>query len=226
MTVCRAEDVSYDNWIQVVSDLIDAEIERDGRPVVLFGVSLGGMLAYQAACRSGEVSGVIATTLADPSDRATREQLARHPMLARLGGPLLTSLRPITDSISLPIKWLSRMHHVSNEPEIVKLLVKDRTSAGSWVPLRFMRTLMGSRPLIAPEDFELCPVLLAHPEVDRMTPLRFSRSFYDRLGGDKELVILENAGHMPLETPGIDQLERAVLRFLRSVAGASSVGPT
>ena len=32
-------------WVYCVSALIEAELARDGRPIVLFGVSLGGLLA-------------------------------------------------------------------------------------------------------------------------------------------------------------------------------------
>jgi len=217
VTTCAARDVSYDNWISIVADLVDAEIERDGKPVVLLGASLGGMLAYQAACKSRKAAGVIATTLADPSDPDTRDQLARNKLLARIGGPMLRGFRFMTDPMRVPIQWVSRMRLIANNPGIVELLIADRTAAGSWIPLRFMRTLMDSRPLIEPERFDLCPVLLAHPEIDHMTPLHLSKKFFERLGGEKELVILEKAGHMPLESPGIDLLENAVLRFLRRV---------
>lgn len=34
---------------------------------------------------------------------------------------------------------------------------------------------------------------------------------------DKECVILEGAGHFPIEQPGLNQLEVAVLRFLQQI---------
>ena len=61
-------DPHYRSWVALVADLIDREQARDGLPVVTFGGSLGGMLAYNAAAVSGKVHGVIATTLADPRD--------------------------------------------------------------------------------------------------------------------------------------------------------------
>ncbi len=70
-------DPHYRSWVALSADLIDHELARDGLPVVTFGGSLGGMLAYNAAAVSGEVRGVIATTLADPRNRDARDALAR-----------------------------------------------------------------------------------------------------------------------------------------------------
>lgn len=208
-------DVDNARWIDLVVDLIAAEHARDDLPIVLFGVSLGGMIAYQAACRSPHVRGVIATTFVDPGHGPTRDQMARNRVLARVGGWLLRALRPITDGISIPIRWVSRMGTIANQPEIVRLLLRDPTTAGAWVPLRFLRSLLEMRPLIAPEAFDRCPVLLVHPALDRMTPLPLSEHFFARLAAPKRMVVLEGCGHMPLESPGIEQLEEAVLGFIR-----------
>ncbi len=212
-------------WVDAVSDLVDAEIARDGLPVVLFGASLGGMLTYQVACRNPRVSGIIATTLADPSEPSTGPQLAVHPLLATVGGVFMNAFRFFLDALPVPIRWVSKMTHISNQPKMVKALIADRSAAGSIVPLRFLRTFMGTAPDIAPEDFDVCPVLLVHPEHDFMTPISMSTAFFERLPGDKRFVLLEGAGHMPLETPGIDQLQDAVLAFLREreQAGVSAV---
>ena len=47
-------DVSYDRWADLVAELARSEAERTGLPVVLFGMSLGGLLAYGAAARASE----------------------------------------------------------------------------------------------------------------------------------------------------------------------------
>ncbi|WP_405115088.1 alpha/beta hydrolase [Paenibacillus sp. FSL K6-1217] len=50
-----------------------------------------------------------------------------------------------------------------------------------------------------------------------MTPYRFSKPFYDHLPSRKESVILEGAGHFPIEQQGLEQMIAAVLAFLRRV---------
>ncbi|MGH1508504.1 alpha/beta hydrolase [Ralstonia solanacearum] len=85
-----------------------------------------------------------------------------------------------------------------------------------------MQSIFSVRPDIEPEDFDHCPLLLAHPGDDRWTSFESSRQFFDRIKGDKELVMLENCGHFPVEEPGITQLERASIRFLGEIASNRS----
>jgi alpha-beta hydrolase superfamily lysophospholipase len=208
----------YPLWIDCVCDLIDAELARDDRPIALFGVSLGGLLAYQAAARSRKVSALLATTLADTREADVRRDFARNPLLGRAGLWLLDRLRYLTDGLPLPMSMVSKMNRISNDPELSRIVSRDRLGGGSWVPARFLRTLMSTAPAIEPEDFDVCPVLLCHPGVDRMTDIAHSRRFFDRLPGPKRMVVLDGASHMPTEHPGVDQLEAAVLETLAAVA--------
>jgi len=211
--------MTYDLWIDCVCDLVDAERARDPHmPVVLFGVSLGGLLAYQVAARAGtKIRGLVATTLADPRERAVRAGFARTRVLGIAGLWLLDKLAPLTDGLPLPMALMSRMHRISNQPALSALVKHDRLGGGSWVPARFLRTLMTTAPDVEPERFTACPVLLAHPGEDRMTDIVLSRRFFDRLAAPKKMIVLDGASHMPTEHPGIDQLEAAVLEFVRSL---------
>ena len=222
LTAVPRDRFEYPLWIDCVTDLIDAEIARDGRPVVLFGVSLGGLLAYQAAARSKKVVGLVATTLADPREPAVRQGFARTKLLGSAGLSLLQSLRPVTDGLPMPMRFMSKMNRISNKPELAALCSNDRLGGGNWVPARFLRTLMSTAPDIEPEDFRVCPVLLAHPGVDRMTEISLSRRFFDRLAAPKKMVVLEGASHMPTEHPGVDQLQSAVLDFMTEVVRANA----
>jgi alpha-beta hydrolase superfamily lysophospholipase len=211
--------MTYDLWIDCVCDLIDAEVARDGRPVLLFGVSLGGLLAYHAAARSRKVIGLLATTMADPREAEVRQGFARNKLLGSAGLALVHHLRGLIDGVPLPIRYLSKMDRISNIPELSRLCERDRLGGGNWVPARFLRTLLYTAPDIEPEDFDLCPVMLTLPGVDRMTEISLSRRFFDRLKTPKKrLVILEGASHMPTERPGVDQMERAVLEFLSEIS--------
>jgi alpha-beta hydrolase superfamily lysophospholipase len=77
---------------------------------------------------------------------------------------------------------------------------------------------MTTAPDIEPEDFRVCPVLLTHPGVDRMTDIALSRRFFDRLAAEKRMVVLEGASHMPTEQPGLAQMEDAVVDFVGAIA--------
>ena len=59
----------------------------------------------------------------------------------------------------------------------------------------------------------------AHPYTP--TPTHHSELFLRRLQKVKvKTVMLENAGHYPLEQPGIDQLHAVMAEFVKEVSGA------
>ncbi len=220
LTAVPRARMDYALWVDCVTALVDAELARDGRPVVLFGVSLGGLLAYQVAARSKRVLGLVATTLADPREPAVRQGFARTKLLGSAGLWMLEKLAPLTDGLPLPMRFMSKMDRISNKPELSALCAHDPLGGGNWVPARFLRSLMHTAPDIEPEDFRVCPVLLTHPGVDRMTEISLSRRFFDRLAAPKRMVVLEGASHMPTESPGVEQMERAVVDFVGSLAAA------
>ena len=69
-----------------------------------------------------------------------------------------------------------------------------------------------------PEDFDVCPVLLTQPLEDKWTPLHLSELFLPRT---KKVPVktgmLDNAGHYPLEDPGLQQVVDAIIQFLRGL---------
>ena len=56
---------AYEDWINLVFDLVEAESTLHKKPIVLCGISLGGMLSYQVACLSGKVDAIMVSSLAD-----------------------------------------------------------------------------------------------------------------------------------------------------------------
>jgi alpha-beta hydrolase superfamily lysophospholipase len=205
---------SYPGWVDCAADLLQAESERTGRPVVFFGLSMGGYLGYLAAAQSRRAAGVVATTLADPRLPVARDQAARFPRLMRVFGSLLGPLAALIGSVRVPMRWIVDMKKVANDPELARLVGDDSLGGGNKVPLRFLRSTLVICPAIEPEDFDLCPVLLAQPAADPWTTIEASRPVFDRIKGPKELVMLENCGHFPLEEPGLSRLEEAVVAFL------------
>ena len=207
---------SYFTWIDLVVDLIEREKQRDGKPVVLCGISLGGMLSYQAACRS-DVKGVIASALADTRKEEVQKQLSKNWLMGSVGlGFTKSSLGKLADSVKIPIKSTTKMWAMANNPDFVKKLMKDKVGSGSKVYVKFLRTLFEAGPDIEPELFEV-PILMVQPEIDHIIPWWVSKPFYERLGGEKSFVELKGCGHIPLEEPGISQLEAASLTFLAKI---------
>lgn len=208
---------TYGMWSTIASALIDRERGTDGVPVIVWGLSIGGLLAYMAAAENGHTAGVIATTLADTRYLRTMAKIGRNALLGGGGFILARLFGPLVNPISMPMKWLAPMELISNDPDVSRVFRRDRLAGGSIVSMRFLRSLMNVKLRYEPEDFEVCPVLLVHPTVDPWTPIELSRVFFDRLKVDKELVLLEGCGHFPIEEPGRHKLEAAISAFVTRV---------
>ena len=105
------------------------------------------------------------------------------------------------------------MKAIVNNDRVLSLLLQDKRGAGSSVHLGLLCSMMESIPAVEPEALEI-PLLLCHPEKDCWTPEWISRLFFDRIRSPKELCTLKNAGHFPIEQPGITQLEEAIISFI------------
>ena len=117
----------------------------------------------------------------------------------------------------MPIKHTTKMWAMANDSSFVKKLKQDKIGSGSWVYLKFLRTLLQAKPAIEPEDFDKCPVLFFQPENDNIIPWEISAPFYDKLNCDKKVVFLKGCGHIPMEEPGIHQLKESAELFLNKL---------
>ncbi|MER7334189.1 MULTISPECIES: alpha/beta hydrolase [unclassified Micromonospora] len=204
--------VSYQEWIDCVADLVVAEKARDGRPVFLLGASMGGMLAYSVAAH-GDVAGLVVTCLLDPRDVAVRMRMTRLPIMGRTAPPMLHHLRWL-GRVHIPMRWVANMGAMSNDPSLTALVASDPSGGGNRVSLTFLRTFLSSAPPVEPEQFTACPVLMTHPAADRWTPPELSMPFFGRIAARRHLVLLDEAGHLPIEEPGLSQMRQAIDGFV------------
>ncbi len=216
LTGSGGRPVDYRDWVDCVADLVAAERARDGRPVYVLGASVGGMLAYSAAARGG-VAGIAVTCLLDPRCAAARERISRFPALGRLAGPMLDRMRWL-DGLRFPMRWVANMGAMSNDPALNRVVRSDPCGGGNVVALRFLRTYLSSAPAVEPEEFTACPVLMLHPAADRWTPPELSLPFFERIAAQKRLVMLRDAGHMPIEEPALAAMGTAFAQFVHELA--------
>jgi len=213
----RVEDkraLVYEDWRDTLASVLEVEAGRSRRPIVVFGASMGGMLAYDVTARTRIPVGLVATCFLAPREPAVRRRMVRWPWMAGLAGPMLTGLPFLTDSLPVPMRLAGNMLAIANSAALSRAIATDPLAGGTWMPGRFLRTFLESMPLVPPEAFDACPVLLTHPAEDRWTDVSLSRPFFERLRVPKRLVMLENAGHFPVEEPGVGQLRQALLDFL------------
>ena len=112
----------------------------------------------------------------------------------------------------------SKMNTLCNDEDALKVMLKDKTSGGNSVPLKFIYSYMTFIPEIEPEDFAICPILLTQPEKDRWTPLHLSTPFLNKVNKvPVKIETLKNGGHYPIEQPALDQLHEYILEFINGI---------
>ncbi|NHF74421.1 alpha/beta hydrolase [Paracoccus xiamenensis] len=220
--VAPGKVVTYGDWVQAGTDFVAAELARDPRPIYLYGLSAGGMLTYHVASRSKRVAGIIGMTFLDQRIPMVARETAYAPIVARMSGPaMLAGRAPGLRGLKVPMKLVSKMRTLVNDKAALRACLKDRTSAGNLVSLAFLQSYLQPDFDIEPEDFDICPVLLTQPAEDHWTPLSLSEPFLDRITKvPVKTVMLEKAGHYPIEEPGLTQMHDAILDFV--LAGRAS----
>ncbi|MCL2542113.1 MAG: alpha/beta fold hydrolase [Nocardioidaceae bacterium] len=207
--------VTYDDWVRIGSDLVDAELAEDDRPVYLYGLSAGGMETYHVAALNKRVSGIVGMTFLDTSSFRVRFETAFDPITGTTGSVVMRLLNRLgLGRVRLPMRLVSKMRALVNDRAAKRAWYADRTSAGNSVSIAFLDSWLGYRPVVAPEDFDVCPVLLTQPAADRWTPLHLSEPFLARITRvPVTTTMLENGGHYPLEQTALDQMVDAVAAF-------------
>lgn len=85
--------------------------------------------------------------------------------------------------------------------------------------IAFLDSWLSYRPVVAAENFDICPVLLTQPAADKWTPLRLSEPFLNRITkAPVATTMLDNGGHYPIEQPALDQMVDAISGFVAEYA--------
>ncbi|PNI07730.1 alpha/beta hydrolase [Arthrobacter sp. AFG7.2] len=194
--------VTYKDWIDLLVDLVAAE--DDGRPVILLGASIGGLLTVEAAARSCSVAAVVATCLLDPQERDARSAMTRLGRLAAIFMPMLRLVRGPIARVTVKISWVANLSLMGRDPGLGRLCAKDAHGGGAWVPLGFLASFM-QHPHSEARTAVL-PVHLMHPGLDAWTPSELSEATVRTLPGPTTSRPLRGCGHFPLEEPGLQDL--------------------
>lgn len=214
-SVCR-ETITYAHWVDC-GVVVAAHYHKEKLPLYLFGLSAGGMLAYQVACRLPDVSGLMLTCLLDQRILKVTKETASSALMATVGKPVLRLTHPLVAGIKVPMKLVCNMKAIVNNEALAQLLMSDPISSGTKVTLGFLQGMLNPDIEVEADKFDKCPVLLAHPEMDHWTDVSLSRLFFDKIKAPKELILLPGAGHFPIEPDGLRRLEECCLAFMEKV---------
>ena len=194
--------ITYEDWLELLIDLLAAE--DDGRPLVLLGASIGGLLAVEAAARSGRVGATVATCLLDPGQHAGRAVMTRFGAHAVPLMRLLPLVRGPIEKVPVKISWVANLAVMGRDPALGRLCAADPLGGGALVPLGFMASYL-QYPHTAART-QPVPVHLMHPEMDDWTPSALSVAMLSELPGATTTRVLRGCGHFPFEEPGLQDL--------------------
>ncbi|WP_197052112.1 alpha/beta fold hydrolase [Kocuria sp. ZOR0020] len=200
--VSRPRAVRYDHWVELLCDYLLAT--DDGRPVVVLGGSIGGLLAVEASARAGNVTVVVATCLLDPLTSPARACMTRFGRAALPFMKLLPLVRGPVARVPVKISWTANLAAMGRDPALGRLCARDTRGGGAWVPLGFLASYLQFNHWAA--KTQGVPVHLAHPQNDDWTPMELSQRTLKDLPGKATLTVLQNCGHFPLEEPGLSDL--------------------
>lgn len=211
--------ITYDDWVNLASDYIDYELSKDNRPIVLYGLSAGGMETYHVACVNKKVKGIIGMTFLDQNSQQVRDETTNNLFMSRVAIPMTKISTKIgLSNFRLKMSVASKMSALCNNPDAMKVFMTDKTSAGNSATMKFLESYCYPKIYINPEEFDICPILLTQPDKDRWTPLHLSMPFLNRIKKvDVKVVKLENGGHYPIEQPALNQMHDAIVEFINRI---------
>ncbi len=217
LTEVSNKKYDYNDWVNMINEFTNHILSKYNKPVVLFGMSIGGMLAYQVAVKNRKVISLIVSTLIDPRDEETMIHIAKSKILGKHGLKLVKLFPRLFDSLKLPVKWVCKIDLMSRNPSFSKIFIKDKLAGGTKLTMRFLRTFSDYKPKIEFSDFDLCPILLVHPEKDEWTPYNLSKKNFDKIKEQKQVYLLSECGHAPIEKPGIFEMEKHIVEFIKKI---------
>lgn len=206
-------------WKAHVKNLIDSVKYAKRRfkgKIVLGGASMGGPLAYAAACRYYEIDALVCWCLWDFSDKEFMLKETTTKGLTYFLIPFFKIASIFFGRARLKTYKLISYDTLSDSQEINELVKRD-PQAGTHITLRGASSLiLQSKPDKKHEDFEL-PVLVFQPGRDEMTPKYYTKKTFDKLGSKiKKYIELEGASHFPTQKEYYLKWAEETDRFLKN----------
>ncbi|MFP4017276.1 MAG: alpha/beta hydrolase [Halanaerobiales bacterium] len=192
-------DFEWNAHVDNLRDAVKYAREKFKGKIVLGGASMGGPLAYAAACKTDQVDALVCWCLWDFSDREFMLNETNTGRLTYFLIPFFKLGSLLFGKYRLKTTQLVSYDTLTDSAEM-NIMVKNDPQAGTHITLRGAASLvLQSTPEVDHKDFKL-PVLVFQPGDDQMTPVYYTRKTFDRLGSDiKEYVELEGAAHFPIQ---------------------------
>ena len=183
-----------------------ARQEHPARPLVLFGHSMGGLIAADLLLQqqSAFVAAVLTGAAIQSPQRPSRIALSINK--------LLSAIAPRSGVLRLNASGISRDPQVVSDYENDPLVYRGKATSG------FVAAMIAAmRRVIENAASIRLPILIMHGGVDSLTAVAGSKLLYDTVGSrDKNLVIYEDLYHEILNEPERKKVMGDILQWLDS----------
>lgn len=218
MTEVNQKDITYQDWVHSFSDFVNTETKRDYKKPILYGLSAGGMLIYNASCFINEVYGLIGMCFLQNDNKTVGNETAKFKGTNWFVIPAMQKLSKTSlKTKMIPMKEVSKMDALVNNDKALQIFLKDDASANAKVQLQFLSSYMSYEAPIPVEEYDKCPILLTQPELDRWTPLELSEISMKGIKAPFTVKTLEGGGHYPMEEKALKQLIQYADEFIKSL---------
>ncbi len=218
MTEVNQKDITYDNWVHCFADFVNTETKRDYKKPVLYGLSAGGMICYNAACFMNEVHGIIGMCFLKNDNKTVGKETAKFGWSNWFVFPMMNFFSNIGFArLKLPMKAVSKMNALVNNKKALDIFLKDKASAGASVQLQFLYEYVNYKLPIPVSQFDKCPIILTQPDQDNWTPLHLSEISMKGIKAPFTVKLLNGGGHYPMEETALKQLLQYAVEFIKSL---------
>ncbi|MWK60446.1 alpha/beta hydrolase, partial [Pseudomonas otitidis] len=112
-----SKTVTYETWVLAGIEIVRYYQRINYLPTFLFGLSAGGMLAYQISNECSQIDGLIVTCLLDQRENMVVKNTAKNQILGVLATPFLSVAKIFAGNVKVPMKWVSNMKVIANHDE-------------------------------------------------------------------------------------------------------------
>lgn len=139
-----------------------------------------------------------------------------NPVAGAIGTPAMRmAVKMGQGGRKMKMSEASKMWALVNDEDALAAMMADTTSAGNSASFTFLTTYADYVPKMEPEDFDVCPIMLAQPEDDRWTPQRLAELTLDKIHKvPVRREVLRQGSHYPIERTALEDLRRYALEFL------------
>ncbi len=218
MTEVNQKNITYEDWVHCYADFVNAETKRDYKKPILYGLSAGGMLTYNASYYIKEVYGIIGMCFLKNDDKIVGDESAKYKGTNWFVIPLSQVLsKTFLRRIPISMKAVSKMNALVNNKTALDIFLQDPSSAANKVQLKFISGYMTYKSKVQVQDFDKCPILLTQPAADKWTPLFLSEISMKGIKAPFEIKFLEDGSHYPMEEKALIQLIQYADEFIKNL---------